>query len=187
MPAQTIRVPKRGSVNIPPRTLVRPRFDLDDDFSDVQGDWGIRYVLENKAADRHYVFVHDNPETQQQFMMDPVGWKVETFAGYERAPVVEDGKPKLDENKKVVMRDDLTKPLGVYVRGTLGVVKEGDRITVADHVLMSCDLEKKEKREFYQAHKYEIERRKLRDADGADVYAGWGEQGDEPAPRRRRN
>ncbi len=105
---------------------VSERIDPNEDFSDVIGDDMNRFALENARPDRHYVWAHKSAEDISKFQAHVLNYKLEMYEG--------------DDAK------DALRP-----KGMLGLLQKGDHISVADHVLMSCDLAKWEKRQRYEA------------------------------------
>lgn len=146
-----IKPSKQGSVALAPQVI--ERIDLDEDYSDVSGDPGGEFSLDNEDRNRHYVFAHNSPEDISQFKRDVCGYHVEQYL---------EG--------------------GVCPRGARGLIEVGEAITVRDHVLMSCDKAKWEKRQRYLNHKTTIDNERAARARQADVNL----QADRGAARRER-
>jgi len=108
------------------KSRVAERFDPTEDFSDVIGDDLNRFALDNERPDRHYVWPHNSAEDISKFQAHVLNYQLETYAG---------------DDAKGALRP----------KGMQGLLKQGDVIRVADHVLMSCDRERWEKRQRYEA------------------------------------
>lgn len=119
---------------------VLERIDLDEDFSDVSGDPGGEFALEGEDLGRHYVFAHNSPEDIATFKRDVCGYQIEYASA-----------------------------TGVSPRGARGLIEDGAAITVRDHVLMSCDRAKWEKRQRYLNNKTRIDNAQAAAARQADV------------------
>jgi hypothetical protein len=128
---------------------VRKRIDLDEDYSDVSGDPGSEFSLDNEDPSRHYVFAHNSPEDIGAFQRDVCGYQAEVL-----------------------------EPGGVCPKGSKDLIKVGETIAVRDHVLMSCDKAKWEKRQRYLNNHTAIENaRRTRELQAdtnleADRFAG---------------
>lgn len=96
------------------------RFDPDEDFSDVDGDPNGEFALENEAPDRHYHWAHNSVDDVGKYTGGILGYSVEHF---------EEG--------------------GVFARQRSGQVM-GEPITKRDHVLVSCPLDRWQKRNRYE-------------------------------------
>ncbi len=120
--------------------VVLERIDLDEDYSDVSGDPGGEFSLEGEDLGRHYVFAHNSPEDISTFKRDVCGYQIEYAT-----------------------------ETGVSPRGARGLIEVGTAITVRDHVLMSCDRAKWEKRQRYLNNKTRIENAQAADARQADI------------------
>lgn len=123
------------------------RFDPDEDFSDVMGTDHVRFALENEDPSRHYIWPHADADDMASKQSHVLGFRVEEYAG-----------------------DDVENAL--RPRGMKGLLKKGDLIRVADHVLMSCDQALWEKRQRYEASKTRETNRTMANARQGDVRAG---------------
>lgn len=124
--ATTILRKARPVQHIAAKSKVVERIDPDEDFSDVIGDDITRFALENERSDRHYVWPHNDNDDISKFQAHVLNYMLETYAGDD------------DEH-------------ALRPRGMKGLLKKGDTIAIADHVLMSCDRAKWEKRQRYEA------------------------------------
>jgi hypothetical protein len=106
-----------------PKTETVERIDPDEDFSDVDGDLRAEFALSDEAPDRHYVWVHNKPETVGEYKGNLLGYKVEHAEA------------------------DGVHPTMLYE------TQPGEAITRRDHVLMSCDRARFEKRERFERMK----------------------------------
>ena len=101
------------------------RFDPDEDYSDVDADPRNLFALNEDSMDpdRHYHWAHNSPTDIGEYKGGPVGYDIEHY------------------------RQD-----GVRVQ-MMQEGGEGETVTRKDHVLMSCDRAKWEKRQrFEQRH-----------------------------------
>lgn len=116
------------------------RIDMYEDFSDVMGDPGSGFQLDNKDSKRHYIWALNVPEDIQKFSSSVLRYQ----------PVIYGG----DADEKAV------RP-----RGCIGVLTKGERVVWRGHLLMSCDLALQQKRERYRivegAKRFIGERRRL--------------------------
>lgn len=96
--------------------VVEP-LDPEDDFSDVSGDPGNGFRLLNSDPSRSYIWAHDSKLGISEYQANLLGYVVEKFTAG-----------------------------GVCPAGMEGFYQEGERIVVRDHVLMSCDRARQEKR-----------------------------------------
>ncbi len=119
---------------------VRPRIDLEEDFSDVSGDPGSEFSLDQEDSGRHYVFVHNDADDIAQFKRDVCGYELER------------------------LRAD-----GPCPKGMRGILTEGEAIVVRDHILMSCDKAKWEKRQRFLNNKTAIANAQMARARQSDV------------------
>lgn len=122
----TILRKKSPVQHIAAKAKVMERFEPDEDFSDVIGDDITRFALENQRADRHYIWPHNDADDISKYQSHVLNYMLETYEG-----------------------DD--KPEALRPRGMKGLLKAGENIAIADHVLMSCDLALWEKRQRYEA------------------------------------
>lgn len=123
----------------PAKSVVMERIDPDENFDDVQGDSDYRFALENPRPDRHYIWPHKGAEDIQKFQAHVLRYQLEFYEG-----------------------DDVEGALNV--KGGAGLLKKGDHIAVADHVLMSCDKALWEKRQRYEESLTRKTNRRLSDA-----------------------
>jgi hypothetical protein len=122
------------------KSVVMERIDPTEDFSDVQGDNDSRFSLENARPDRHYIWPHKGAEDIQKFQGHVLRYRLEFYEG-----------------------DDAED--AVRVKGGIGLLQKGDHISVADHVLMSCDKALWEKRQRYEASLTQKTNRRLADEE----------------------
>jgi hypothetical protein len=114
---------KRAVVKKAKRVVLEP-LPENEDYSDVAGDPGGEFALENKKSDRAYTWAHDSRDSISELQRGAVPYGIEHYEG-----------------------DDVEDAL--RPRGAKGFMQKGDRITVRDHVLMSCDRARLEKRKRY--------------------------------------
>lgn len=123
-------VARRAGVQhvVPVQERVVERFDPNEDFSDVNGNEGSQFKLENERSDRKYCWPTDTMEDRQRFQggQDGLRWMPEIYEG-----------------------DDV--PGALRPVGALGMLQKGDVIRVGTHVCMSVDRALWEKRRRYEA------------------------------------
>ena len=129
------------------KTQVVERFDPDEDFSDVMGTDHVRFALENADSSRHYIWPHDDADDMSSKQAHVLNYQVEYYLG-----------------------DDVEG--AVRPKGMKGLLRKGDIIKVADHVLMSCDQARWEKRQRFEASTTRETNRTMAHARQADVTAG---------------
>jgi hypothetical protein len=121
----------------PPVVETLERVDLDEDFSDVDGDLSNQFALKDPSPDRKYVWVHNDPQSIGLYKGDVRHYEV-VYGQHDTARSVADAG-----------------------------IKDGEAVTMMDHVLMSCDRARADKRERFERLTNSNERKKLfRNAQG---------------------
>lgn len=144
-------MPKKKAAPPPEVEVVDP-IDPDEDFSDVSGDPGSAFRLENTDPTREYIWAHSSTEGVSSMRANVVGYVIEHYLG-------DDWRESDAEDARGPVR-----PVGMA-----GFFQKGERIMVRDHVLMSAPRALVNKRKRYlsklSADQWVGRRKAVRDVD----------------------
>lgn len=138
-----------------PATEVLERIDPDEDFSDVDGDLSNEFSLKDPDPNKHYVFVHDDRDSIGTYKSNVLKYEV------------------------VYAQNDDVRPLAD------GGYADGEAVRARDHILMSCDRARFEKRGRFERQQNSKERKKLFNRALGDAVMRRGDDGRWAAPQER--